>query len=72
MRTAGFPCRSLGCDQVFQVLDQKSMVSLQTASAARTAHELGIHDYHHVELRSEPSRLPFQAVRPRPPVKERT
>lgn len=66
MRQAGFPCRSGGCDEVFPVVDQSSMSSLRTASDARTAHELGSHDYHHVML-SEPTRQPFQAVRPRPP-----
>ena len=40
------------------------MVSLQAASAARTEHELGRHDYHHVQLVTEPSRA-FQTAAPR-------
>lgn len=64
MRTAGLPCRSVGCAEVFQVVDQKSMTCLQTASAARTAHELGRHDYHHVQLGTELPRA-FTAVAPR-------
>ena len=67
MRTSGFPCRSLGCDQVFQVLDQRSMDALREASAARSAHEVSSHDYHHVSVATQTSYAP-QWARPRPPV----
>lgn len=50
MRTGGFPCRLVGCLRTFQVLDQRSMASLHAASAERTAHEIAVHDYHHVQL----------------------
>jgi hypothetical protein len=50
MRSAGFPCRQAGCDRAFQVADQTSMAALQAASAARTAHEVNDHNYHHVSL----------------------
>ena len=56
----------LGCDEVFKVADQKSMVELQAASAARTAHELGSHDYRHVMLTNEPWPRPYRAKAPRP------
>ncbi len=66
MRTAGFPCRLLGCDQVFRVADQKSMDELRAASAARTAHELSSHDYHHVTLANDPWPRPFGVRTARP------
>ncbi len=53
MRTGGFPCRLVGCLETFQVLDQRSMASLQAASAERTAHEIAAHDYRHVRLADE-------------------
>ncbi len=53
MRTGGFPCRRVGCLRTFPVTDQKSMSSLQVASAERTAHEIAEHDYHHVRLADE-------------------
>ncbi len=53
MRSAGFPCRWVGCDQAFQVADQSSMESLRRASDARSAHEVADHDYHHVSLAEE-------------------
>jgi hypothetical protein len=66
MRTAGFPCRSVGCDQVFPVLDQNSMDALRIASAARTTHELGTHDYHHVQLSTEAWPRPYQRTNKTP------
>ena len=53
MRTGGFPCRLIGCDRSFQVIDQKSMISLAAASTARTTHEVADHDYHHIRLADE-------------------
>ena len=50
MRTGGFPCRLVGCYRSFAVADQNSMDALRAASAARTAHEIGDHDYHHVAM----------------------
>jgi hypothetical protein len=66
MRTSGFPCRLLGCDQVFHVADQNSMAELHTASAARSAHEVSAHGYHHVQLTDAPWRSPYQGKKPRP------
>ena len=60
MRTAGFPCRRTGCDEVFHVVDQNSMTELHAASAARTAHEVTDHDYHHVPLSNGSWRSPYQ------------
>lgn len=60
MRTAGFPCRLLGCVRAFQVVDQSSMESLKAASAARTEHEVSEHDYHHVRPADEPTYMSFQ------------
>jgi hypothetical protein len=68
MRTAGFPCRLLGCARAFQVVDQKSMVALNAASALRSEHEVSAHDYHHVRIANEPSYSPYQRPRPKPPV----
>ena len=68
MRTGGFPCRNTGCFESFQVTDQKSMDSLQAASAARTQHEIAAHDYRHVRLADEPSFRPgSRTTQPRPP-----
>jgi hypothetical protein len=50
MRSAGFPCRIVGCERAFQVTDQTSMDALKAASALRTAHEVEDHNYHHVPL----------------------
>jgi len=60
MRTAGFPCRLLGCGEVFTVADQNSMEALHAASALRTEHEERAHDYHHVKLANESWRTPYQ------------
>jgi len=50
------------------VTDQKSMDSLQAASAARTQHEIAAHDYRHVRLADEPSFRPgSRTTQPRPP-----
>jgi len=66
MRIGGFPCRLLGCDQAFQVVDQKSMSALSAASAARSAHELSAHDYHHVRIPDEPSYNAYQRSTQKP------
>ena len=66
MRTGGFPCRLVGCDRSFQVLDQKSMDALARASSARTDHELADHDYHHVRLADERAYMPHQRTKPKP------
>lgn len=68
MKTAGFPCRSIGCVEVFRVADQKSMDELRAASAARSAHELSSHDYHHVMLANDPWPRPYRAKKPVPKV----
>lgn len=47
MRQSGFPCRFGGCERVFHVADQRSMEALHAGSAARTAHEIAEHGYHH-------------------------
>lgn len=65
MRTAGFPCRLLGCDQIFQVADQNSMPELLAASAARSAHEVSDHDYHHVKLADVSWRTTYRIKKPR-------
>ncbi len=67
MRTAGFPCRLNGCDHVFQVADQNSMAELQAASAARTAHEVTAHSYHHVPL-TETKFNPYTRAKTKPTV----
>jgi hypothetical protein len=67
MRTAGFPCRQQGCDQVFQVADQNSMPELHAASAARTAHEVAAHTYHHVSIR-ESTFNPYQRAKTKPAI----
>jgi len=59
MRSAGFPCRLAGCDRAFQVTDQTSMDALKAASAARTAHEVADHQYHHVRLEDERPAAPY-------------
>lgn len=46
--------------------DQKSMVSLQQASAARTDHEVASHDYHHVRLPDEQPFSPTRRAAPKP------
>lgn len=69
MRTAGFPCRSLGCERAFQVIDQRSMGSLRAASSARSDHEVAMHSYHHVQLADERSYMSFQRAKPKPTVK---
>ena len=66
MRTGGFPCRLLGCDRSFQVVDQKSMDSLRAASSARSDHEVTVHSYHHVRLADEPSYMSYQRAKPKP------
>jgi hypothetical protein len=64
MRSAGFPCRLAGCRRAFHVADQTSMEALGAASAARTAHEITQHGYHHVRLSDEPSVSPYFRRRP--------
>lgn len=66
MRTAGFPCRLLGCERAFQVVDQGSMESLKAASAARSEHEVSEHDYHHVRPADEPTYMSFQRGKAKP------
>ncbi len=66
MRTGGFPCRLIGCDRSFQVIDQKSMISLAAASTARTTHEVADHDYHHIRLADEVAYMPHQRPKPKP------
>lgn len=63
MRSAGFPCRLVGCDRAFAVSDQTSMEALKAASAARTAHEIQDHGYHHVRL-SDERPIPYGRARP--------
>ena len=63
MRTGGFPCRWVGCDQAFPVMDQSSMESLRVASEARTAHEVADHDYHHVRLAEEKPYSPTARIK---------
>lgn len=65
MRTGGFPCRLVGCLRTFQVVDQKSMESLRAASAERTAHEIAVHDYHHVQLVDQRPLGPGARIRPK-------
>lgn len=65
MRTGGFPCRLVGCLRTFQVTDQKSMESLRAASAERTAHEIAVHDYHHVVLVDVRPLGPGSRIRPK-------
>ncbi len=64
MRSSGFPCRFAGCERTFKVEDQTSMAALTAGSAARTAHEIGDHDYKHATLPEAPRRTSY--VRPRP------
>ncbi len=66
MRTAGFPCRLLGCDRAFQVVDQRSMDALKAASAARSDHEVAEHGYHHVRPADEPTYMSFQRSKAKP------
>ncbi len=66
MRTAGFPCRRLGCELAFQVVDQRSMAALNAASALRSEHEVSAHGYHHVRIVSEPSYTPYQRSKVKP------
>jgi hypothetical protein len=66
MRTAGFPCRLLGCARAFQVVDQKSMLALTAASALRSEHEVSAHDYHHVRNPDEPRYSAYQRTTQRP------
>lgn len=66
MRSAGFPCRCVGCDQAFHVADQSSMESLRRASAARTAHEVADHGYHHVPLAEERPYIPTARIKTKP------
>lgn len=59
MRSGGFPCRLAGCERAFQVVDQNSLDALQAASAARTAHEIADHGYHHVRMEDERAYMPY-------------
>jgi len=63
MRSGGFPCRYLGCDESFSVSDQTSMPALLAASARRTEHELSAHGYTHVQL-EEHRRSPYPPSTP--------
>lgn len=67
MRSGGFPCRYGGCDACFTVTEQGSMPALLAASAARSAHEVEHHGYHHIRL-DEVVRKPAWTMR-RPAVK---
>ncbi len=64
MRSGGFPCRYGGCDVRFAVTDQTSMAALLAASAERSAHELEVHDYHHVRLDDATKRPSWTMRRP--------
>lgn len=66
MRTGGFPCRLLGCERAFQVVDQRSMEALKAASSARSDHEISAHGYHHVRLPDEPSYMSYQRAKQKP------
>lgn len=66
MRSAGFPCRLPGCDRAFQVTDQTSMAALKAASAARTAHEIEDHGYHHAVLVDDRPAAPYFRSKPKP------
>lgn len=63
MRSSGFPCRFGGCHRSYPVDDQSSMAALTAASAARTAHEIADHDYHHMPLAEAPRQTSY--LRPR-------
>ena len=60
MRSSGFPCRFGGCQRSYPVEDQTSMASLAAASAARTAHEISEHDYHHKVLAEAPRQTSYR------------
>ena len=64
MRSGGFPCRLVGCDRAFQVLDQNSLDALKNASSERTAHEISEHGYHHIRLEDERAYMPHQRIKP--------
>jgi hypothetical protein len=67
VRSGGFPCRLAGCDRAFQVIDQNSIDALKAASAARTAHEIADHDYHHVRMDEERPFMPYMRIKqPKP------
>jgi hypothetical protein len=66
MRKAGFPCRVIGCDRAFQVLDQRSLDALKAASAACAEHEVSVHGYHHVRLGDEPTYNSYQRAKAKP------
>lgn len=63
MRAAGFPCRSGECERSFPVDDQSSMAALTAASAARTAHEIADHAYHHAPLPEAPRLTSYRSIR---------
>jgi hypothetical protein len=65
MRSAGFPCRVAGCDQSFNVADQRSMDALFAASAARAKHEVVAHDYHHVPMEDNRIAAPYGRTKPK-------
>lgn len=44
------------------------MEALKAASAARTAHEIQDHDYHHVRLDDEPHATPYFRSKTKPEV----
>ncbi len=62
MRSGGFPCRFGGCDVRYFVSEPDSLPALLAASAERTAHELGVHDYKHLRL-DELVKRPLWTVR---------
>lgn len=63
MRSSGFPCRSDGCERSFPVEDQSSMAALTAASAARSAHEIADHSYHHAPLPEAPRLTSYRSIR---------
>ncbi len=65
MRSGGLPCRFGGCDICFQVTDQGSMDALLAASAARTAHEVAEHDYHHIRSEEPKWVSPYLRAKPK-------
>ena len=63
MRSSGFPCRYGGCERSYPVQYQSSMAALTAASAARSAHEIADHDYHHATLPEAPRLTSYRAIR---------
>ncbi len=63
LRTSGFPCRFGGCERSYPVEDQSSMAALTAASAARSAHEIADHQYHHATLPEAPRLTSYRSIR---------